>query len=60
MYLQVKTDIRNRLQWEYLAACMQISINGPEVSDFLYQEALEMFFKKIHCSNKSFTLCMSK
>ncbi|KAI9537424.1 hypothetical protein NQZ68_025280, partial [Dissostichus eleginoides] len=42
----VKTNIRNRLQGDHLAACMRISINGPEVSDFPYQEALETFFRK--------------
>ncbi|KAF3859022.1 hypothetical protein F7725_021421 [Dissostichus mawsoni] len=50
---RVKTNIRNRLQGDHLAACMRISINGPEVSDFPYQEALETFFRKprkIHCS----------
>ncbi|KAL3063836.1 hypothetical protein OYC64_000205 [Pagothenia borchgrevinki] len=43
---RVKTNIRNRLQGDHLAACMRISINGPEVSDFPYQEALETFFTK--------------
>ena len=37
MYLQVKTNIRNRLQGDHLAACMRISINGPDLSDFPYQ-----------------------
>jgi len=38
--LQVKINIRNRLQGDHLAACLWISINGPDVSDFPYQEAL--------------------
>jgi len=46
MYLQVKTNIRNRLQGDHLAASLRISINGPDVSDFPYQEALELFFQK--------------
>ncbi|KAI9528550.1 hypothetical protein NQZ68_037724, partial [Dissostichus eleginoides] len=56
----VKTNIRNRLQGDHLAACMRISINGPEVSDFPYQEALETFFRKprkIHCSKNKCSLC---
>ncbi|KAK1903924.1 Glycine--tRNA ligase beta subunit, partial [Dissostichus eleginoides] len=55
----VKTNIRNRLQGDHLAACMRISINGPEVSDFPYQEALETFFRKprkIHCSKQVLTV----
>ncbi|KAF3859952.1 hypothetical protein F7725_000207 [Dissostichus mawsoni] len=57
---RVKTNIRNRLQGDHLAACMWISINGPEVSDFPYQEALETFFRKprkIHCSKNKCSLC---
>jgi len=60
MYLQVKINIRNRLQGDRLAACLRISISGPDVSDFPYQEALELFFEKpriIHCSDKTCILC---
>ncbi|KAF3841450.1 hypothetical protein F7725_007312, partial [Dissostichus mawsoni] len=62
----VKTNIRNRLQGDHLAACIHISINGPEVSGFPYQEALETFFRKprkipvakiiAHCVDKQIDL----
>jgi hypothetical protein len=50
----VKTDLRNRLQGEHLGDCLKISINGPPVGNFPYQEAMEQFFqkpRKIKCSN---------
>ncbi|KAJ8011839.1 hypothetical protein DPEC_G00062450 [Dallia pectoralis] len=36
MMNRVKTDLRNRLQGEHLAACMLLSINGPPLSEFPY------------------------
>ncbi|XP_034059599.1 zinc finger protein 862-like [Gymnodraco acuticeps] len=57
---RVKTDLRNRLQGEHLAACLRISIDGPESEHFPYQKALERFFDKprrIHCSNRLCRLC---
>ena len=59
-YLQVKTDLRNRLQGEHLEACMKISISGPSVQEFPYEEALKIFFRKprkIKCSDNSCTMC---
>ncbi|XP_049447599.1 uncharacterized protein LOC125898031 [Epinephelus fuscoguttatus] len=41
---RVKTDLRNHLQGEHLAACLRISINGPDLEDFPYDKALEYFF----------------
>ncbi|XP_035854098.1 zinc finger protein 862-like [Sander lucioperca] len=43
---RVKTDLRNRLQGDHLAACMLLSINGPSLSEFPYNRALELFFQK--------------
>ncbi|XP_058649491.1 uncharacterized protein LOC131550960 [Onychostoma macrolepis] len=43
---RVKTELRYRLQGDHLAACMRISINRPSLSEFPYQKALELFFKK--------------
>ncbi|XP_054588645.2 zinc finger protein 862 [Nothobranchius furzeri] len=43
---RVKTDLRNRLQGDHLAACLQLSINGPPLGEFPYHRALEMFCKK--------------
>ncbi|KAJ4948899.1 hypothetical protein JOQ06_020421 [Pogonophryne albipinna] len=57
---KVKTDLQNRLQGEHLAACLRISIDGPESEHFPYQKALERFFDKprrIHCSNRLCRLC---
>jgi len=42
----VKTDLRNRLQGDHLAACMLLSINGPPLSEFPYDRALDLFFQK--------------
>jgi len=58
MYLQVNINIRNKET--ILVVCLRISINGPVVSDFPYQESLELLFEKpqnIHCSDKTCTLC---
>ncbi|KAF7200776.1 zinc finger protein 862-like, partial [Nothobranchius furzeri] len=41
----VKTDSRNRLQGDHLAACLQLSINGQPLGEFPYHRALEMFCK---------------
>ncbi|XP_046907044.1 zinc finger protein 862-like isoform X3 [Hypomesus transpacificus] len=60
---RVKTDLRNQLQREHLAACLRISINGPSPEAFPYNRALETFFskpRKIRCSNKSCRLCYKK
>ncbi|KAK0135006.1 Zinc finger protein 862 [Merluccius polli] len=57
---RVKTDLRNRLQGEHLEACMRISISGPSVQEFPYEEALKIFFRKprkIKCSDNSCTMC---
>ncbi|RXN12206.1 zinc finger protein 862-like [Labeo rohita] len=43
---RVKTDLRNKLQGEHLAACLRISINGACPEDFPYDRALESFFRK--------------
>ncbi|KAK0137821.1 Zinc finger protein 862 [Merluccius polli] len=56
---RVKTDLRNRLQGEHLEACMRISISGPSVQEFPYEEALKIFFRKprkIKCSDNSCTM----
>ncbi|XP_056267618.1 uncharacterized protein LOC130191903 isoform X1 [Pseudoliparis swirei] len=58
--LQVKTDLRNRLKGEHLAACLRIAVNGPAPEAFPYSEALELFFTKprrIKCSDKQCHLC---
>ncbi|KAK7141431.1 hypothetical protein R3I93_010952 [Phoxinus phoxinus] len=57
---RVKTDLRNQLQGEHLAACLRISINGPCPEAFPYDRALEYFFKKprkIKCPNKGCKIC---
>ncbi|XP_059911000.1 uncharacterized protein LOC132460027 [Gadus macrocephalus] len=57
---RVKTDLRNRLQGEHLAACLRISINGPEPEDLNYQRALELFFskpRKMKCSSAGCHIC---
>ncbi|KAK0137344.1 Zinc finger protein 862 [Merluccius polli] len=57
---QIKTDLRNRLQGEHLAACLRISINGPEPKEVPYDRALEFFFRKprkIRCSDRACKLC---
>ncbi|XP_062332851.1 zinc finger protein 862-like [Osmerus eperlanus] len=57
---RVKTDLRNRLQGEHLAACMLLSINGPPLSQFPYNQALELFFqkkRKIKCTQPGCQLC---
>ncbi|KAG5275785.1 hypothetical protein AALO_G00124530 [Alosa alosa] len=43
---RVKTDLRNRLQGDHLAACMLLSINGPPLSEFPYNRALGVIFPK--------------
>ncbi|KAK7880350.1 hypothetical protein WMY93_033006 [Mugilogobius chulae] len=57
---RVKTDLRNRLQGDHLAACMLLSINGPPSAQFPYQRALELFFskkRKIKCAQQGCKLC---
>ncbi|KAI9546634.1 hypothetical protein NQZ68_024532 [Dissostichus eleginoides] len=56
----VKTDLRNRLKGEHLAACLRIAVNGPAPEAFPYAQALELFFNKprqIKCSDKQCHLC---
>ncbi|KAK5603701.1 hypothetical protein CRENBAI_002304 [Crenichthys baileyi] len=43
---KVKTDLRKRLQGDRLAASMLLSINGPPLTGFPYNRALELFFHK--------------
>ncbi len=45
--LQVKRDLRSRLQGEHLAAYMQLSINGPPLKGVPYQWALEILYKRL-------------
>ncbi|KAF3856851.1 hypothetical protein F7725_017574 [Dissostichus mawsoni] len=55
LHPQVKTDLRNQLQGEHLAACLKISINGPCPEAFPYDRAFEYFFRKprkIGCQDK--------
>ncbi|CAL8339291.1 unnamed protein product [Boreogadus saida] len=57
---RIKTDLRNRLQGEHLAACLRISINGPEPNEVPYDRALELFFRnprRIRCSDGACKLC---
>ncbi|XP_036975521.1 zinc finger protein 862-like isoform X3 [Acanthopagrus latus] len=57
---RVKSDLRNRLQEEHLAACLRVSINGPCPEEFNYQRALELFFskpRKIQCPNSGCKVC---
>ncbi|CAL8241370.1 unnamed protein product [Gadus morhua 'NCC'] len=57
---RIKTDLRNRLQGEHLAACLRISINGPEPNEVPYDRALEFFFRnprRIRCSDGACKLC---
>ncbi|KAK1901792.1 Zinc finger protein 862 [Dissostichus eleginoides] len=57
---RVKTDLRNRLKGEHLAACLRIAVNGPAPEAFPYAQALELFFNKprqIKCSDKQCHLC---
>ncbi|KAK0134769.1 Zinc finger protein 862 [Merluccius polli] len=57
---RIKTDLRNRLQGEHLAACLRISINGPLPKEVPYDRALEIFFskpRKIRCSDRACKLC---
>ncbi|KAK1903321.1 Zinc finger protein 862 [Dissostichus eleginoides] len=57
---RVKTDLRNRLKGEHLAACLRIAVNGPAPEAFPYAEALELFFRKprrIKCTDKQCHLC---
>ncbi|CAL8311069.1 unnamed protein product, partial [Gadus morhua 'NCC'] len=42
---RIKTDLRNRLQGEHLAAWLGISINGPEPKEVPYDLGLEFFFR---------------
>ncbi|XP_057711367.1 zinc finger protein 862-like [Corythoichthys intestinalis] len=43
---RVKSDLRNRLQGEHLAACLRVSINGPSPEAFNFGRAMEIFFIK--------------
>ncbi|XP_061750011.1 uncharacterized protein LOC133549001 isoform X8 [Nerophis ophidion] len=57
---RVKTDLRNHLQGEHLAACLRISINGPDPKDFPYDKALHYIFRKpreFNCPNKGCKVC---
>ncbi|XP_071060695.1 uncharacterized protein [Pseudochaenichthys georgianus] len=57
---RVKTDLRNRLKGEHLAACLRIAVNGPAPEAFPYTQALELFFRKprrMKCSDKQCHLC---
>ncbi|XP_076592637.1 uncharacterized protein LOC143324214 [Chaetodon auriga] len=57
---RVKSDLRNRLQGEHLAACLRVSINGPSPEEFNFGRALELFFtkpRKIKCSMAGCRVC---